>query len=129
MDRPIFALFKAIHTSTHRAAKKLMGFGGIELDKKGNLKEEDAPRYESLYSELLYFYMHMTLRLAHEQRFREPEITKLQHQVFPPIIEGMVEGLRAPARKRSDSTDLKVDSIGYYAVVGGGTCYLRLALR
>jgi hypothetical protein len=92
MDDPISAIIKAIHTATHRATKNLMGFGGIVLSKEGDLKKEDVPRYEMLLSELLYFYMHITLRLAHGQRFSEPEITKLQHEAFPPMIEGMVEG-------------------------------------
>ena len=34
----------------------------------------------------------MTLRLAHGQRFSEPEITKLQYAVFPILVEGAVEG-------------------------------------
>jgi hypothetical protein len=92
MNDPISALCRAIMTAAHRSSKKLMALGGIELNNEGELKKEDWPRYEMLLSELLYFYMHITLRLAHGQRFSEPEITKLQHEVFPPIIEGMVEG-------------------------------------
>jgi hypothetical protein len=92
MNSPISALVKAIFTATHGAAKNLMGLGGIELDNKGDIKEEDSPRHEMLFSELLYFYMHMTLRLAHGQGFSEPEITELQHEVFPSMIEGTVEG-------------------------------------
>jgi hypothetical protein len=92
MNSPISALGKAIFTATSSAAKNLMKFGGIELNEHGELKEEDWPRYEKLHSEFLYFYMHMSLRLAHGQGFSEPEITELQHEVFPLIIEGNVEG-------------------------------------
>jgi hypothetical protein len=91
-NSPTSALGVAIFTATGRAAKNLMGLGGIELDQKGDLKEEDWPRYDMLHSEILYFYMHMTLRLAHGQGFTEPEITALQHEVFPLIIEAKGEG-------------------------------------
>jgi len=56
------------------------------------IKKEDFSRYEMLFSELLYFYMLITLRLAHGQHFSEHEIDKLQENLFPPIIEGTVEG-------------------------------------
>jgi hypothetical protein len=61
---PIRALAKAIFTATHRATEKLRPLGGMEGTE---IKKEDFPRYEMLFSELLYFYMHITLRLAHGQ--------------------------------------------------------------
>jgi hypothetical protein len=36
--------------------------------------------------------MHITLRLAHGQHFSGPEIEKLQENLYPPIVEGTVEG-------------------------------------
>ena len=108
MSEPFSELGTAIMTAAHRAAGRLMGYGGIKTDPHGNLKEEDMPRYEMLYSELLYFYVHITLRLAHGQHFREAEITKLQQRIVPPIIEGTVEGPmvigpRTRSRKSSKS--------------------------
>jgi hypothetical protein len=88
-EDPISALNKAIFTAAHRAAEKLRPFGGFYGTE---IKQEDFPRYEAFYSELLYFYMLMTLRLAHGQRFSQHEIKKLQGNLFPPIIEGTVEG-------------------------------------
>jgi hypothetical protein len=85
------SLDKAIMTAADRSALKLMHFGGIELDKKGNFKEEDLPRYFGLFDELVYFYMHMTLRIAHGQGFSQTEISKLQQEVFTVIIWTMVE--------------------------------------
>ena len=87
-EDPLSALAKAIFTATHRVTEKLRPLGGIE---GREIKKEDFLRYEMLHSELLYFYMHMTLRLAHGQHFSEPEIKKLQQNLFPPIIEGIVE--------------------------------------
>jgi hypothetical protein len=64
---PLAALTSAVLTATHRATEELRVPGGIEL------KEGDWLRYETLFSELLYFYMHITLRLAHGGGFTEPE--------------------------------------------------------
>jgi hypothetical protein len=47
---PISALSKAIFTATHRATEKLRPSGGMEGTE---LKKEDFPRYEMLFSELL----------------------------------------------------------------------------
>jgi hypothetical protein len=90
---PISALITALINAAHRSAKKLIQFGDVEVfNEEGGLKKEHLPRYEMLFSEILYFYMHLMLRLAHGQGFSEPEITTLQNRFFPPIIEGVVEG-------------------------------------
>jgi hypothetical protein len=88
-EDPLPALMKAIFNATHGAAEKLRPLGGMEGTE---IKKEDFLRYEWLHSELLYFYMHITLRLAHGQHFSEPEIKRLQQNLFPVIIEGNVEG-------------------------------------
>jgi hypothetical protein len=88
-EKLISALIEAILTASHRATEKLRPLGGKE---GAELKQEDLLRYEMLHSELLYYYMHITLRLAHGQHFSEREIEKLRGNLFPPIIEGIVEG-------------------------------------
>jgi len=77
---------------------------------EGEIKPEDFPCYEELLSELLYFYMHITLRLAHGQHFSEPEIKKLQHAVFPILVEAAVEG---PIGHWSEETKAKLKAEHY----------------
>jgi hypothetical protein len=86
---PFSALSKAIFTAAHRVTKKLLPSDWMEGTE---IKKEDFSRYDMLFSELLYFYMLITLRLAHGQHFSEHEIDKLQENLFPTIIEGTVEG-------------------------------------
>jgi hypothetical protein len=88
-EHPCPHLVKAILNAAHRAAESLRPIAGMDGTA---IKKEDFLRYEMLFSELLYFYMHITLRLAHGQGFTFSDIEKLQNEVFPHIIEGTVEG-------------------------------------
>jgi hypothetical protein len=90
-EHPCPHLVKAILSAAHRAAESLRPIAGIdgpEISKEGFL------RYEVLFSEFLYFYMHVTLRLARGQGFAFSEIEKLQNEVIPNIIEGTIGPVR-----------------------------------